>query len=429
MILASQWRGEDLSMKRIPMLIIMLAMIAVTATACNSNTASTGKQNSTANIKANIVLGDKITINGKGAELTDNGITITEAGTYNISGTLKDGIVQVEAPEGTVNLVLDNVNIANSAGPAVFFSEIGEAIITLKDGTENTLTDGGKSDNDAAIYSNATLTIKGGGALNVNGKNAEGISSTMHINIESGNIHVIAVEDGLNANNNNVSAITVNSGYLYIQSETGNGINSKGTININGGTVIAMASLTDAGGGLNADGDVIINGGTVIATGAKNSLPVAASAQKSILFKFDSTQAAKSTFSVQDEGGAIISFAPAISYQQVLYSSEKLADDITYYIYSGGSVSGDNIDGLYTDASYSGGTLVSSVTTDSISSGSPGPGEPGGNMPNGTPPEGEGQEPPADMQNPPADRPEPPTDMQTPPADRPEPPTGMTQQQ
>jgi hypothetical protein len=272
-------------------------------------------------------------------------------------------MVQVNAPGATVELVLGGATITNLDGPAILFAQAGEAIVTLQEGSVNALADGGNSDFDAALYSNASITIRGGGDLHITGNNLEGISSVMHINIEGGNIRVHAVEDGLNANNDNVSVITVSGGYLYIESQNGDGIDSNGKITITGGAVVTLSSLADVSGGLDADGDVTIDGGTVIATGARLSTPAAGSAQKSILVSYTATQAANTLVSIQEAGRQILTFAPAAPYQSLLYSAAGLADNVSYEVYSGGSATGDVVDGLYRNAQYTPGSLVATVTT------------------------------------------------------------------
>ena len=140
-------------------------------------------------------------------------------------------MIEVDAPNETVHLFLDGVTITNSNGPAILFKEASEAIVTLEADAENVLRDGGNSDYDAALYSTSTMTIKGEGNLMVTGNNEEGIASEMHLNIEGGNIWVSAADDGLNANNDNVSEITISGGYLYVDGG-GDGIDSNGSIHI-----------------------------------------------------------------------------------------------------------------------------------------------------------------------------------------------------
>lgn len=366
-------------MKKYLSLIAVLVLLLSIAAGCSSdndistssNDSSTSNtesdssnENSTGNYTS-ILLEDEIAINGDGAKISDGGVTITSAGTYTISGVLEDGMIEVDAPYGTVTLILDSVTIKNSNGPAILFKEASEAIVTLEADSENVLSDGGDSDYDGALYSTSTMTIKGEGNLTVIGNNEEGIASEMHLNIEGGNIWVSSADDGLNANNDNVSVITISGGYLYVDGG-GDGIDSNGSIEINGGTVIAMSALTDANGGLDADGDVTITGGTVIATGARLSLPSKNSEQKSIFVNFGSTQAANTLVSIQNDSNDLLTFAPAKEYQSLLFSSDIIEENISYDVYIGGSAEGEGVDGLYINAVVTPDSLIDTVTTDSI---------------------------------------------------------------
>ncbi|MNM90343.1 hypothetical protein D3C81_1026000 [compost metagenome] len=397
-------------MKKTTILLLSLILAAGIA-GCDSNKANNTPVANTdtdvtetevvADPVTKIILGSNITIDGEGASLSENGVSITSAGTYEISGTLADGSIKIDAADQEVELILNGAHITSTDGPAILFTNTKEALVTMQEGTNNTLTDGGESEYDAALYSTSSLTIKGGGNLTITGNNNEGIATEMHLNIEDGNVHVTAVDDGLNANNDNVSTITVSGGYLYIESG-GDGVDSNGTINITGGTVISLSALTDASGGLDADGEVTISGGTVIATGAKLSVPSSNSSQKSLFVSYDTAQKADTLVSIQNEGNDILTFAPAKDYQALLYSSSEITEGTTYDIYSGGSATGDLIDGLYSNATYTQGTKIASVTTDSINQANQQDGPPGqpmgdtqqGEAP-GTPPTG-GQEPPQD---------------------------------
>ncbi|MCW5882421.1 MAG: carbohydrate-binding domain-containing protein [Anaerolineae bacterium] len=325
---------------------------------------------------ATIVFGDTISINGAGAVTTADGVKITAGGTYTLSGILKDGMVEVDAPGAVVDLILAGVTISNADGPAIYLARATDATVTLKTGTSNTVSDGGSSDLDAAIYARMPLTFRGDGNLQVNGNAHEGISSTMHITVEGGNIRVKALEDGINANNDGVSVITISGGYLLVETTVGDGIDSNGKIVITGGTVITHGSITDVNAGLDADSGVTITGGTVIATGSSMlNKPTAASTVKSLLVAFNGTQRAGTLVSIQAGSSApILVFAPSLDFQRLLYASSQVAEGVTYTVSTGGTASGAPVDGLYPAGPVSGASQVGTVTTATIPAG----GRPGG---------------------------------------------------
>ena len=321
-------------MKRKITVLIVLIMILMAITGCTSENKEGDIGIDPKNGATTIELGKNIVVYGKGAEVNNEGILISQEGIYELEGILEDGMIMVEVPEGQVELILNGLKVVNNNGPAIFFSEIKEGIVTLSEGTSNYIQDGGKSEFDAALYTNGNLTIKGKGRLKVLAAD-EGISSTMHIRIEDGDIDIDAYEDGINANNDNVSTIEINGGNLYIESQTGDGIDSNGSIEINGGNIISLSATEDASGGLDADGEVIINSGTVVATGTMLSLPSQDSPQKSIMIFFNDQQS-NSTVSVQKDGEEIYSIDIAKEFRVFFYSSELLEENVSYDVFIDG---------------------------------------------------------------------------------------------
>lgn len=362
-------------MRRSLIHLLMAALLTAGLLACTAAA-------QTADRPTLITLGSVVTIDGPGASADGAQVLISEAGSYRLSGTLADGSVEVSVPGGSVTLILDGVDIHHSEGPAILIKEAADATVVLADGSVNVLADGGASEYDAALYSAASLTLQGEGALRVHAV-YEGISSTEHIHLLSGTIHVWADEDGLNANQDGVSQINVSGGYLYVQTATGDGIDSNGTITISGGTVITQAALVDANSGLDADGAVTITGGTVIATGSAmmGGLATTEWAQGALIVDYGATQAAGTLIVVRDEdGNELLAFAPANGYQQLLFGSAALEDGVTYTVYAGGQAAGEAVDGVYPSPSIDPGVLVTTVTTES-GRGSGGGWGPGGGMP------------------------------------------------
>ncbi|MGV8840220.1 MAG: carbohydrate-binding domain-containing protein [Bauldia sp.] len=321
-----------------------------------------------------ITLGATTVVDGSGATATADGVTITESGVYTISGTIADGMITVDAPGAAVELVLAGADITNADGPAIIVRDASDATVTLAAGTQNSLADGGESEFDAALYSTPSLTIGGEGALTVDAT-YEGISSEMHITFTGGEVRVHAAEDAVNANNDGVSIITISGGYVFVDTEAGDGIDSNGTIVITGGTVIALGALADMNSGLDADGGVTIDGGTVIATGSSGiGMTRIAGAQETISTSLASVQTAGTVTAVLAGTEPLLVFAPTTDFQSVVFSSPALADGVTYDILVGGTPAGAAVDGLYGVAGYAGGTAVATATTAAAGGFTGGPG-------------------------------------------------------
>lgn len=342
--------------------LVLSAAIAASATAQTANATT-------------ITLGAETVVAGAGATVSADGVTISEAGVYTITGTVADGMITVDAPAGTVELVLAGAHITNADGPAILVLDAASATVTLAEGTENSLADGGDSEYDAALFSRPSLTIGGSGSLAVDAT-YEGISSEMHITFAGGSVRVHAEEDGVNANNDGVSVITVSGGSLFVDTVAGDGIDSNGTIVITGGTVIALGALADMNSGLDADGGVTIDGGTVIATGSSGlGMTRIAGAQESIATSFSSAQSSGTVTAVLVGTEPLLVFAPSIDFQSLVFSAPSLADGIQYEVQLGGTAAGEAVDGLYGATGYGAGTTVATVTTaDAAAGGFGGPG-------------------------------------------------------
>lgn len=118
-----------------------------------------------------------IELNGSTAEadsdsvqISGSTITITEEATYIISGTLDDGMIIVDAPDtAKLQLVFDGADINSETSAPLYILEADKVFVTLAEGTENTLSNGGTytaiddSNIDSAIFSRQDLTLNGSG--------------------------------------------------------------------------------------------------------------------------------------------------------------------------------------------------------------------------------------------------------------------------
>jgi Carbohydrate-binding domain-containing protein Cthe_2159 len=219
-------------------------------------------------------------------------VTISAAGTYRLSGSLKDGQVVVAAGvEDVVRIILDGATVTSSTGSPFVVQSANEAIVYLADGTSNALSDATSySDQatdapDAALYSKADLTIAGPGSLKVDGNFNDGISVKDGLVLAAGNVTVDAADDGIVGKD-----YTVLLDGAYQVTAAGDGFKStndtdegRGWVLINGGTlrvtagddgIKAFNTLTIAAGtatveeseeGLEAQ-HIVVSGGTTTVT-------------------------------------------------------------------------------------------------------------------------------------------------------------------
>ena len=283
-------------------LVAMLSALSlcVTVTACSKNEDSTKSQSNTNKTSINIEslekesvsepdtyikLGTETTIEGQGAEVSNNKVTITKAGTYSISGKVEDGQIIVDAgKEDKVYLILNGADISCSNSAPIYVKNAKKAILSLADGTENNITDGetyvledeSSNDPNAAIFSKDDMTIIGTGKLTVNANYNNGIASNDDLKIQSGNIVVNAKNNGIKGKD----CINVTDGNITINSK-GDGMKAdnttdetKGYVYIEGGKI----NITSGQDGIQAetelliaDGDITIKTGGGSANSAKSN--------------------------------------------------------------------------------------------------------------------------------------------------------------
>lgn len=228
-----------------------------------------------------------------------NTVTITEEGVYVVTGTLKDGQIVVNVSDTEkVQIVLAEAQITNETGAAVYVKQADKVFLTLAEGTQNTLTNGGtyaaidENDIDAVIFSKEDLTVNGSGSLTVTAKSGHGIVSKDDLKITGGTVSITAQSKGLSANDSvritgetqiSISSGTdgihvenaedAESGYLYIQSGTiritsaADGIDAGSYITIEDAEITIQAGggyrdASESGKGIKADGAILIYGGT-----------------------------------------------------------------------------------------------------------------------------------------------------------------------
>lgn len=178
-------------------------------------------------------------------ELTDAGATIPEAGVYRLSGEIANGCIRVSlAEKGDVWLLLDGVSVHNESGAALTSSGCKKLILTLAEGSANTLSQGSTEplaeDNDAAVYVRDDLTINGTGALLIEGGYRDGINCRDSLRIAGGQITVNAVDDGIVGKDE----VVIADGEVSVAAQTGDGIKAtndedekRGFVAIAGGRV------------------------------------------------------------------------------------------------------------------------------------------------------------------------------------------------
>lgn len=235
--------------------------------------------------------------------VSENIVTITDEGTYILSGSLNDGTVIVDAEKkDKVQLVLDNVYVNCDTFAPIFIKQADKVFITMVSDSVNTLSNCGNFDYieensvDAVIYSKEDLTLNGSGSLNILSSAGHGIVSNDELVLTEGtykidckyhgmnakdsicvanaSVNITSGKDGIHVENSDDSTL----GFIYIQSgsfnidSAGDGISASGQMLIDGGTFdivsgggsgnLESENISESNKGIRADGNLIINGGT-----------------------------------------------------------------------------------------------------------------------------------------------------------------------
>ncbi|CYW07410.1 carbohydrate-binding domain-containing protein [Streptococcus suis] len=227
--------------------------VATSQTTTSNN--STSSDSSTSSIDWSALPTTEVT-------LSNDGLKITEGGTYILTGSTTAGVT-VET-DANVRIILAGAEISSSDNAAINVIKADNVELEIKDGTTNTVKDTSNHTDtniEGAIHVEADLTITGNGSLTVEGNFQDGIVSTDDMVISSGNITVTAVDDGIRGKD----SLTINGGTINVTAG-GDGIKStndtdttKGYTTITGGEI----TVTAGDDGIKAETALTIDGGTI----------------------------------------------------------------------------------------------------------------------------------------------------------------------
>jgi len=210
--------------------------------------------------------GDSAQCNLKKVQVNGGTITITEEGTYVLSGKLENGCIVIEADNDAakVQLVLNNVEINNDSGAAIYVKSCDKVFVTSVGNSSNFLSNGGNYEMidenhvDGALFSKSDLCFNGSGTLMITAKAGHGVVTKDDLKITDGNITVNAPEGHGFSGKDSVRIadgnIIVNCGKDGIHSENAEDT-AKGYVYIGGGYL----DITSGGDGIAASGMVQVD--------------------------------------------------------------------------------------------------------------------------------------------------------------------------
>ena len=301
---------------------------------------------------------------------------------------------------------------------------------------------------DDAIHSNYSVTIDGGSFqlssgddgihaeayLNINGgtttiaESYEGLEAAQ-IHISGGTTQVSSSDDGLNAAGGSSFElvdgllvlkdtsssdteqtfggrggmfevedncdITISGGNLTVTTSNGDGIDSNGSLNVSGGTVLVFGSSSGGEGALDYTGSSSISGGTLVALGSSGMAQSMEpdDSHATLMVTWDEVQPAGTRLTLCTQQGEILcSLQSTNSFQTAVISTDSLSAGQEVSLYTGGTVNSDSQ--LLTMGTLSDGELLCEVTlaegvTNISSDGSQRSSQPGGSFGGGQRPQGD----------------------------------------
>jgi len=219
--------------------------------------------------------GDSITSNSPKAKIDGTIVTLDSEETYIISGSLNNGCVIVDAPDtAKLQIVLDGADITSNTSAALFVRCADKVVVTLAEGTENRLSNGGvfeinDEDVDGAVFACDDITFNGNGKLVISSPEGKGIVAKDDVVFTSGSYDIDAVSHGVDANDSirvKEASLLITSGKDALHAENSDD-SSLGFVYFAEGSISAESK----GDGISAGAHMQIDGGSfTLTTGGNN---------------------------------------------------------------------------------------------------------------------------------------------------------------
>lgn len=328
----------------------------------------------------------KLDLNTSGNAVYDT----SERDTSSAAGIKTDGDIRISGGEMTVKSTGTGGKGLNADG-----------MLTVSGGTTTLTTSGGQYKYSSSVTSSPKgVTAEGdihitGGTLNISvtgrSEGSEGLESKSTLTIDNGRVYSYAYDDAINAD----KAVVINGGRVYAYAVNNDGIDSNGTLTLNGGLVIASGSAApEEGFDCDRSTDFTVTGGTLIGTGGAAIAPsTATTTQRTVIYNGISATKDELLAILDASGKPILVYAlpRSMNSMALFVSTPDIAAGAAYSVVKGGSVSGsgDEWCGWYSGGTWSGGSQVGTFTSSSMITtignssgpGGGGPGGPGGGRP------------------------------------------------
>lgn len=233
------------------------------------------------------LLGDTAEADTDAVTISQSCVTITEGGTYVVTGTLEDGRLIVRADDSDkVQIVLDGARVTCSDSAALYVAEADKVFVTTAAGTQNVLANGGtyaenkETNIDGAVFSRSDLTLNGAGSLTVTAAAGHGIVSKDDLVLTSGSYTITAASHALSGKD----SVRIGGGEFALAAGK-DGIHAEnpddarlGYVCLTGGDFVIEAG----GDGISAASWLVADGGRYAITAAGGAAAAATASAKGI---------------------------------------------------------------------------------------------------------------------------------------------------
>lgn len=179
----------------------------------------------------------EISTDADNVKIEGTAVTISESGTYILTGSCSDGSVKVKKGTVGVTLILSDLNLTNSTSAPIVIGKSSEVTIETANGTNNTLSD--TEQNNDTTYTensdaeNAVIKCKDGSSVVLCGSGTLTINANGKNGIKSG---------GTDTETSKESSLTIKDLTLNITAGVNDAVNAENLLNVESGTLTIDAA-------------------------------------------------------------------------------------------------------------------------------------------------------------------------------------------
>ena len=253
---------------------------------------------------------------GSGVEIDGTALTVSESGTYILTGSCADGSVKIKKGVTDVTLILSDLTLTSSTTAPIVCGKSSQVTIYAAEGTSNTLTDAAPNNDteyaDNADAENAVIKCKDGSQVVLCGSGSLTLDADGKNGIKSGTTDSETAQE---------ASLTIRELTLTINAPVNDAVNAEQLLNVESGTITIDAGddalHCDLVMNVSADGT---DGPTITITNAYEGLEAAtlniASGNIDITCSDDCLNAASSLltdydFAMNISGGTIRAYTTA----------------------------------------------------------------------------------------------------------------------